>query len=219
LDSTALLVDAENVCVAPVPFATVPTTAFLFDFDGTITSAELLPRIAAEVGLDEEIGALTRDTIAGLVPFDDSFRTRVKILGATPVPRVAEIVDAVPVFPRLLDWILDHRDQCWIVTGNLDCWVDAWMQKHGLRYFASEAHVEDGTVGIRRILHKETVLRHFAGRRTVMVGEGANDAQIIADTDVGIGYAVLHDVPPVVLEVADWVVMDEDALCRTLSRL
>lgn len=195
-------------------------TAFLFDFDGTITAAELLPLIAREVGLEQEIAALTRDTMDGRLPFDESFRSRVELLRTTPVARVAEIVAAAPVFPRLLDWIVEHRDRCWVVTGNLDCWVAGWMERHGLRYFASTAAMEDGEVsGVASVLRKESVLGQFAGRRTVMVGDGANDAQIMADADVGIGFATLHDIPPVVLEVADWVVLDEDALCRTLSQL
>lgn len=195
-------------------------TVFLFDFDGTITATELLPLIAREVGLEEEIGTLTRDTMDGRLPFDESFRNRVELLRGTPIARVAEIVAEAPVFPRLLEWIVDHRDRCWVVTGNLDCWIGGWMERHGLRFFSSTAALEDGEVaGVETILHKESVLERFAGRRTVMVGDGANDAQIMADADVGIGFATLHDLPPVVLEVADWVVLDEDALCRTLSQL
>jgi phosphoserine phosphatase len=195
-------------------------TVFLFDFDGTITAAELLPLIAREIDLEEEIAMLTRDTMDGRLPFDESFRSRVELLRATPIARVAEIVAGAPVFPRLLDWILAHRDQCWVVTGNLDCWVGGWMERHGLRCFSSIAAIEDGEVaGVKTILHKESVLAHFSGRRTVMVGDGANDAQVMADADVGIGFATLHDLPPVVLEVADWVVLSEDALCRTLSQL
>jgi phosphoserine phosphatase len=195
-------------------------TVFLFDFDGTMTATELLPLIAREIGLEEEIGALTRDTMDGRLPFDESFRSRVELLRTTPVARVAEIVAEAPVFPRLLEWIVEHRERCWVVTGNLDCWVADWMRRHGLRFFSSTAAVEDGEVaGVASVLRKESVLEQFAGRRTVMVGDGANDAQIMADADVGIGFATVHDVPPVVLEVADWVVLNEDALCRTLSQL
>jgi phosphoserine phosphatase len=195
-------------------------TVFLFDFDGTITATELLPLIAREVRLEDEIGTLTRDTMDGRLPFDESFRSRVDLLRTTPIARVAEIVDEAPVFNQLLGWILDHRDRCCVVTGNLDCWVSGWMRRHGLRFFASTAAIEHGEVaGVATVLQKESVLEHFPGRRTVMVGDGANDAQIMADADVGIGFATLHDLPSVVLEVADWVVLNEDALCRTLSQL
>jgi len=195
-------------------------TVFLFDFDGTITAAELLPLIAREVDLEEQIAALTRDTMDGRLPFDESFRSRVELLRTTPVARVAEIVAEAPVHGRLLEWIVAHRERCWVVTGNLDCWVGDWMARHDLRCFASTAALQDGEVaGVETILHKETVLGQFAGQRTVMVGDGANDAQIMADADIGIGFATLHDLPPVVLEVADWVVLNEEALCRTLSQL
>lgn len=192
-------------------------TAYLFDLDGTLTATELLPLIAVEVGLSEQIGALTSATMAGEVPFDASFTRRVELLGGVPVQRVAEIVEAAPVMTRLLAWIGERRDHCWVVTGNLDCWVQPWLDRHGLRGFTSTAHIDRGRVHVGRILRKESVLRHFSGMRTVMIGDGANDAQIISQADVGIACAILHPVPPVVIEVADYVVMDEEVLCRTLS--
>lgn len=194
-------------------------TVYLFDFDGTLTSVELLPLIASELGIEREIAELTEATMAGEVPFEKSLRERVELLRSVPVETVSRIVEEVPVFTRLLDWITDRRRQCVIVTGNLDCWIDGWMQKHGLDYFASHARVGRDGVEIRSILSKETVLRRYAGVRTVMVGDGANDAQAIADADVGIGAALVHNPAPVVIEVADWVIMDEEVLCTTLSRL
>lgn len=199
--------------------ATGGSTAYLFDLDGTLTAAELLPLIAREVGLEAEIAALTDATMAGEVPFDASFRRRVELLSEVPVALVADIVATAPVLDSLVSWVKGHREQCWVVTGNLDCWVQPWLERHGLRGFTSTARVEDGRVEVAQILRKESVLTHFAGIRTVMVGDGANDAQIISQATVGIANAVVHDVPPVVLEVADFVVMDEEVLCRTLSRL
>lgn len=194
-------------------------TVYLFDLDGTLTAAELLPLIAREVGLEAEIAALTEATMAGEVPFDASFRRRVDLLSGIPVSRVADIVAGAPVLDSLLSWVTARADRCWVVTGNLDCWVRPWLDRHGLRGFASTARVEQGRVHVGQILRKESVLTHFSGARTVMVGDGANDAQIISQATVGIASAVVHDVPRVVLEVADFVAMDEEVLCRTLSRL
>ena len=54
---------------------------FLFDLDGTVTSQETLPVIANHFKCQEEIAELTKKTIAGNVPFVESFIRRVNILG------------------------------------------------------------------------------------------------------------------------------------------
>ena len=41
---------------------------FCFDLDGTITTQEILPLIASELDLYEEILTLTHATINGLIP-------------------------------------------------------------------------------------------------------------------------------------------------------
>ena len=56
-----------------------PSTAFCFDLDGVVTSQELLPLIAEELGYYEEIKALTDATIKGIIPFESSFRLRCRI--------------------------------------------------------------------------------------------------------------------------------------------
>lgn len=194
-------------------------TAYLFDLDGTLTSVELLPLIAEELGIRDEIAQLTSQTIAGEIPFEESFRRRVGILGQVDLDSVIDIVCNVPIQGSVMDWVISNRDDCWVVTGNLDCWVNPWLAKYGLRGFSSTAKIVGGRIGVNEILRKESVLENFRGKRTVMVGDGANDAQLIASVDVGIASAIVHEVPPVVLEVADYLVSEEETLCRVLSRL
>lgn len=55
-------------------------TAYCFDLDGTLTRQELLPLIASSVGLEDEIEVLTQATIDGFLPFDKSFKLRVRLL-------------------------------------------------------------------------------------------------------------------------------------------
>jgi soluble P-type ATPase len=79
--------------------------------------------------------------------------------------------------------------------------------------------VEDGRTTVESILTKSEVLAHFRGARTVMVGDGANDAEILREASVGVACALTRPVPRVVMEVADYMVADEEGLCRLLSRL
>jgi len=195
-------------------------TAYLFDFDGTLTREELLPRIAEQADVPE-MADLTRRTVAGEIPFRESFRRRVEMLAEVPVDVVAAIVADVPVHERLMEWIVEHRDVCWVVTGNLDCWVGPWLDDWGLRSYTSKAVVRDGraTLLAGGILEKASVLSDFAGWRTVMVGDGANDAELVRDVDFGIATQLVHPAPEVLIECADCIVNDEETLCRILSRL
>jgi HAD superfamily phosphoserine phosphatase-like hydrolase len=198
----------------------IDSPVFLFDFDGTLTTEELLPLLADEIGL-EGIRDLTERTMQGELAFEESFRQRVELLAEVPLATVAEIVLAVPLHERLMEWISERREQCWIVTGNLDCWVAPWLAKWDLRGYTSTSTYLDGRVGIapNGILDKVTVLKDFTGRRTTMVGDGANDAGIVRESDFGIAAQLVHTVPALLLASADCVVNDEGALCRILSRL
>lgn len=194
-------------------------TAYLFDLDGTLTSVELLPLIAREVGLEQPIRELTERTMAGEIAFPESFRHRVHLLSEVPTETVAEIVCAAPVHDQLLAWVAENREQCWVVTSNLDCWVAPWLRQNQLRGFTSSSSITEGRVSIHEILYKQDVLSQFEGMRTVMVGDGANDAEILMEADVGVANALVHPVPDVVLEVADYLAHTEESLCTLLTRL
>ncbi|HEX4402414.1 MAG TPA: HAD-IB family phosphatase [Galbitalea sp.] len=193
---------------------------YLFDLDGTLTREELLPKIAVAAGLPS-IEELTRRTMAGEIPFQESFRRRVELLSRVPVELIAEVVASAPIHERLMDWISDHREQCWVVTGNIDRWVMPWLDHWGLRAFTSTSSFVDNRVRLAPdgILEKIDVLSNFAGYRTVMVGDGANDAAIVGAVDFGIAAQLIHAAPDVLIESADCIVNSEESLCRVLSRL
>jgi HAD superfamily phosphoserine phosphatase-like hydrolase len=196
------------------------STVYLFDLDGTLTREELLPRIAVAAGLPS-IEELTRRTMAGEIPFQESFRRRVDLLSRVPVELIAEVVASAPLHEKLMAWISDRRDRCWVVTGNVDRWVRPWLDHWGLRGFTSTTEIVDGRLQLapNGILEKADVLARFVGHRTVMVGDGANDAEIVRESDFGIASQLIHSAPEVLVESADCIVNSEEALCRVLSRL
>ena len=103
----------------------------LFDLDGTVTSKETLPVIASHFNCQEEIAELTKRTVAGNVPFIESFIRRVNILGKYSVSETNKLLAQVPLYPELKQFIDTHRADCIIVTGNLTCWCEGLFRKIG----------------------------------------------------------------------------------------
>jgi HAD superfamily phosphoserine phosphatase-like hydrolase len=197
-------------------------TAFAFDLDGTVTRQELLPLMAAEVGLVDEMRMLTDLTMAGHIPFEQSFRLRCAALGAVPVSRVREIVAGAQVNHAVEAFIRKRPDSCFIVTGNLDAWIEPLADRLGCRVFSSVAATEgDRLVGVRSVLDKAHPIRELRRvfTRVVAVGDGANDVPMFREADVGVAFGGTHEPAAALMAAADHVVNDEESLCRLLSTL
>ncbi len=197
-------------------------TKFLFDLDGTITREETLPLIAARFGLTEEIRALTEETVRGAVPFEVSLTARVMALGAFPLEEIAALLEAVPLHERLVAFLREHPGDAAIVTGNLDVWAGRLLRRIGCRAYTSEARTEGNrVVGIRRILDKRAVVRHYQaeGHRVVFVGDGDNDVEAMTAADIALGAGLVHEPAPRVLSVAQRIFYEEEEMRAYLEKL
>lgn len=197
-------------------------TRFIFDLDGTISTEETLPLIASHFHIEEEIGRLTRETVAGITPFTESFIKRVHLLSRLPVRKVRELLGGVRLFPGVLDFIMSHRENCVVATGNLDCWVGELVERIGIECYTSSASVQnDHIVKITKILQKEDVVTMFKdqGDTVVFIGEGNNDMEAMRLADTSIASGLVHVPANSVLSIADYLVFEEGALCRLLNQL
>ena len=104
-------------------------TIFAFDLDGTVTREETLPILAGELGLSEEMARLTRLTMDGHIAFSESFRLRFHILKEIPLATIQGIMDTVALDPVIVGFIRSRAEDCAIVTGNLDLWVEPIIKK------------------------------------------------------------------------------------------
>jgi phosphoserine phosphatase len=198
------------------------TTAFCFDLDGTVTSREILPMLAAEIGYFEEIRALTEATIKGVIPFDSSFRLRCKILADVPISRVHQIISGTPLFPRIAAFIRQHPDQCYIATGNLDVWVDPLIATLGVRSFTSRADFEgDQLKGVAAILDKGDAVKalRVGHDRIVAIGDGMGDVAMFEKADIRIAYDGLHQSVEALTQLSDMLCKSETALYNVLETL
>ncbi|MFT3964485.1 MAG: HAD family phosphatase [Sphingobium sp.] len=197
-------------------------TCFCFDLDGTITGEELLPLIASEVGLEEEMRLLTRITMDGLIPFEDSFRLRFAILRSASVERIQQIVAEVRVDPDVEGFIGENRDRCFIVTGNLDVWIAPLIERLGCHVYSSTSRADrEGRIELVDIMRKNVPALALKERfgRVVAVGDGYNDVPMFDVADVGVAFNGVHPSPDALVSVADYVALNGKGLCRLLNTL
>lgn len=198
------------------------TTAFCFDLDGTLTKTEILPCIASELGISQEIATLTRVTMEGLITFEESLSLRVAILGRVPIERVHSIIADIPLDDVLVRFIRDKPSQCFIVTGNLDIWTARVVANMGCGGFFSKATVIDDQVRLDTVLNKGdaiTDLRASGYTHIIAVGDGSNDVPMLRGADVAIAYGGTHSPTASAIAVADYVIHDGNTLCDLLNTL
>lgn len=193
----------------------------MFDLDSTITRQEILPTIAREAGVYEQMSALTESSMRGEVPFKQSFLQRVELLKNIPVSQVQDIVAHIELNERLVEFMDKHKNRSYIVTGNLDVWIDGLIDKLGMgkNVFCSRALTDgDYVQDVFNIVDKDAVIRQMV-LPFVAVGDGNNDAEMIEAAEVGIGYGGVRPVAPSVLECATHVAYQEDRLVDFLNKL
>ena len=194
---------------------------FAFDLDGTITTMEILPVLAGELGLAEEMALLTRLTLDGVLDFSASFRLRFAILRSIPAERIREIVAEIPLDPYITEFIRVRKEDCAILSGNLDCWVAPLLDKLGCRAYLSTSCRDNGVLSLGSILDKGEAVADLArsGRRVVAIGESANDLPMFKAADVRVAFAGVHEPVSEILRLADYVAGDGLELCGVLAGL
>ena len=195
---------------------------FLFDLDATVSKVEILPMLAEQVGLLEEMRELTEKTMRGELPFKSSFLSRVEMLKSIPVSRVAEIVEQTPLNEEIVRFIQDHKECCYIVTGNLDIWIRKLMKRIGLPmahcFCSSASVVDDRLVSVNSVIDKGMVVKQFI-LPVVAIGDGSNDAEMARLAEVGIGFGGVRPVAYSLMCNATHAIYDEKRLCGFLETL
>ncbi|MDY0013020.1 MAG: HAD-IB family phosphatase [Rhodocyclaceae bacterium] len=197
-------------------------TAFCFDLDGTVTTTEILPCIASELGIAEEMAVLTRSTMDGHIPFESSFRLRCLLLGQIATEKVRQLVADVPLDAGIFSFIRERAQDCYIVTGNLDIWISSLVEKLGCSVFSSKGVYQDGLLRVTHVFNKSDAidrLRFRGYRRIVAVGDGANDAGMLSAACVGIAFGGVHAPALSAITAADAIVYESSTLCRLLKTL
>ena len=197
-------------------------TKYAFDLDGTVTKVETLPLLATELDLSEEMKLLTDLTLSGDIPFDKSFKLRYLVLRNISPKRIADIMSKVELDEDIAAFIKSHKDECAIVTGNLDYWIAPIVEKLGCESYSSTSELDaNGLPVLKNILSKAEAIRDLrkTADKVVAVGESFNDVPMFEEADVAVSYGGVHKPVDTAISVSDYVVFEGGALCRLLKML
>ncbi|MCT4716211.1 HAD family phosphatase [Enterobacteriaceae bacterium H18W14] len=195
-----------------------------FDLDGTLTRRELLPLIANEVGLEHEFEVLTKLTVEGTISFEESLRLRFAILKNIPVDIVQQIICHAELFGKIIEFIRNNSERCFVITGNLDIWIETLMKNLGCRYFSSKVTASDNRLqSLDYILNKSTAInvlkRDYPQHNIIAFGDGLNDYPMFEAADKSVAIGLTHQPSRVLISKSNYVIYEEEALCRLLNTL
>lgn len=194
---------------------------FLFDLDSTITKKEILPEIARKIGKENEMRRLTEETMNGVLPFKQSFLSRVDLLKDISVKEINDFVSEIPLNEHIVEFIRENEERCYVVTGNLDIWISGLMKKIGMKhhYYCSKAIVKDDRItNVISVLDKELTVQQFV-HPMVAIGDGNNDADMARLAQVAIGYGGVRDIAPALMRNIDYAFVDDKRCAEFLYHL
>jgi phosphoserine phosphatase len=198
----------------------VPDASFLvvLDADSTLIRNEVIELLADEAGRGPEVAAATEAAMRGDVDFATSLRSRVAALRGVPVEafsRVIARVEPTPGVRALVDAVHARGGRVGVVSGGfhevLDdvapgLAVDVWRANR-LRV-ADDVLTGEVAGTIVDAAAKAETLRAWAAdsgvplARTLAIGDGANDLQMLAAAGLGVAF----NAKPAVRARADLVV-------------
>ncbi len=193
-----------DIAVSPAGLARRGRRLVVMDVDSTLIQDEVIDLLAAHAGRAAEVAAVTARAMAGELDFAESLRARVAVLEGLPVSVLDEVREAVRLTPgaRTLVRTLKRLGfTVGVVSGGFIEVVGELARELGIDHAHANALEVEGGRLTGRVLGdvvdrpaKAAALRRFAAEaglplsRTVAIGDGANDLDMLAAAGLGIAF-------------------------------
>lgn len=194
----------------------------VLDVDSTLIENEAIELLAAEAGTLDHVARVTERAMRGELDFAESLRERVATLAGLPLSvfdTVRPRIVVTPGVPELIEGVHAAGGAICVVSGGFHELLDPLARELGLDdWHANRLEHRDGALtgavdgDIVDARTKSTSLREWADRwdvpltRTVAIGDGANDLEMMEAAGLGVAF----DAKPAVRARADVVLPDRD---------
>lgn len=192
----------------------------VMDVDSTLITGEVVEMLAARAGSEEMVTEITERAMRGELDFAASLHERVATLAGLPVSVFDDVLDEVELSPGAVELIAEMAARDWpvgLVSGGFIEIVAPLAARLGITLtHANRLEVLDGRLTGRVSgdvvdrAAKAVTLRDYAARvglpmtRTIAIGDGANDIDLVTAAGFGIAY----NAKPLLCDAADAVVRD-----------
>ena len=193
-----------DVSVSPAGLSRQGRRLVVMDVDSTLIQDEVIELLARHAGREAEVAAVTERAMRGELDFAQSLHERVAALAGLPVSVFDEVLDAVRLTPgarTLVATLQDLGFAVGLVSGGFMEVVGPLAESLGItRVHANRLEVSDGMLTGRvdgpvvdRAAKAETLKRFAAEEglplsRTVAIGDGANDLDMLATAGLGVAF-------------------------------